>query len=599
MENVTVARTRTEPADVAQESVPRSPGRQSVRLEPARGRFSTGLLSNCVAMRFGVSAAIGVLSVALAATAMAAPRTPRIEWSPCYKDVGPNFQCGTVQVPLDHNGPDEAAISIALVRVPATDPGLRIGSAFFNPGGPGGSGVDFVLGLSPYLYTPEFRARFDIVGFDPRGIGRSTTLRCFGNLKQAVQTFAPFPFPDTPDEEAIQDQYNAVLAEACEQRGTHIIDHMSTAQVARDLDMLRQAVGDEKLTYVGLSYGSYIGSVYANMFPNSFRALVIDGVLDPIAWSTGAYGEESLPFSTRLRSDVGARAELDEFFRLCDEGAALPTPTCPFGPDSEARYEQLADQLRATPQLVIRPNGATAYFTYAVLVANTLGAMYDPYSWPSLARLLAALDAQVPASALGATLEALWQDMGFVTKRGVPRYPNWAEGFPGVACSDGDNPDTNQAWIDAGLAAESAHGYFGKLWTWASSQCALWPGFDEDRYLGPWNTTTPQSVLVIGNRFDPATNYQGAQTVRGLLPNSSLQTLNGWGHISLLYSAELDAAVASYLITGVPPADGAVYEPDWVPFDGSLPAAATNSAGFALRQFRARTMPDVVVSGVK
>jgi len=536
-----------------------------------------------------------VPAFALAAAAAAAPPTPKVSWSPCYKDVGPSFQCGTVQVPLDHDGPNQAAISIALVRLPATDPARRIGSAFFNPGGPGGSGVDFVLSAGPFLYTPEFRARFDVVGFDPRGIARSTTLRCFGNLKQAVQTFAPFPFPDSDEEAAIQDEYNARLAEACEQRGTRLIDHMSTAEVARDVDMLRQAVGDEKLTYAGYSYGSYLGVVYANLFPDRFRALVVDGVLDPVAWSTGAPGEEDVPFSTRLRSDAGARAELDEFFRLCDEAAP---GVCAFAPNSESRYAELAAKLRAQPQLIEFPDGSTAWFTYAVLVSNTLGAMYNPFSWESFAWLLATVESQVPY-AIGVRLEALWEDMGFVTKRGSPRYPNWAEGFPGVACSDGDNPDLNQAWIDAGLAAEAANGYFGKLWTWASSPCARWPGFDEDRYLGPWNAATQQAVLVIGNRFDPATRYQGAQTVRGLLSNSSLLTLNGWGHVSLFLSGLLDAAVADYLLTGVAPADGTVYAPDWVPFGGTLPAGTSSTAGLAARQFRARLMPDVVVSGVK
>ena len=119
------------------------------------------------------------------------------------------------------------------------------------------------------------------------------------------------------------------------------------------------------------------------------------------------------------------------------------------------------------------------------------------------------------------------------------------------------------------------------------------------RVLGPWNAATQQAVLVIGNRFDPATRYQGAQTVRGLLSNSSLLTLNGWGHVSLFLSGLLDAAVADYLLTGVAPADGTVYAPDWVPFGGTLPAGTSSTAGLAARQFRARLMPDVVVSGVK
>ena len=136
---------------------------------------------------------------------------------------------------------------------------------------------------------------------------------------------------------------------------------MSTADVARDLDALRQAVGDDKLTYYGVSYGSFLGQAYANLFPNNFRALVIDGVLDPIAWTTGAAGQQDLPFSTRLRSDVGAQDTLDEFFRLCDAGGA----NCPFSGGAADRYDALAARLRSAPIQIIDPATGQAFnFTY-------------------------------------------------------------------------------------------------------------------------------------------------------------------------------------------------------------------------------------------
>ena len=125
---------------------------------------------------FAVLILLGLFLSPLNGAALAAPRTPKVAWSPCYREFGP-FECGTVQVPLDYSHPEVAAISIALVRLPAGDPVHKIGSLFLNPGGPGGSGVDFALSAAPYLYTPEVRARFDMVGFDPRGIARSTALR--------------------------------------------------------------------------------------------------------------------------------------------------------------------------------------------------------------------------------------------------------------------------------------------------------------------------------------------------------------------------------------------------------------------------------------
>ena len=266
-----------------------------------------------------ILAGIVVAALVLLVVGDAAAAPTKIAWSKCFGQ----FQCGTLQVPLDYNQPNGTTISLAVVRLPATDPAHRIGSLLLNPGGPGGSGVDYTVFAGPELYTPEVRARFDLVGFDPRGIARSTALRCFGTTNQAVSVFTPFPFPMTRDELAQWIASDRRLVDACNQRGGRIADHMATADVARDMDSLRAALGDAQLTYAGVSYGSYLGVTYANMFPSRVRAIVVDGVLDPIAWSTGRGGEAAtLPFSTRLHSDVGAQATLNEFFRLCDAGGS-------------------------------------------------------------------------------------------------------------------------------------------------------------------------------------------------------------------------------------------------------------------------------------
>jgi pimeloyl-ACP methyl ester carboxylesterase len=156
----------------------------------------------------------------------------------------------------------------------------------------------------------------------------------------------------------------------------------------------------------------------------------------------------------------------------------------------------------------------------------------------------------------------------YITKRGFPTYPNLLEGFPSVACSDSDNPDTYDAWSAAGAAADTANGYFGRLWTWITSPCAEWPNSDSDRYMGPFDHETDNPVLVIGNLFDPATPYHGAQIVADLLPNSALLTVHGWGHTSLFMSQCADAAVAAYLIDVTTPAPGTVCEQDVIPFAG-------------------------------
>jgi pimeloyl-ACP methyl ester carboxylesterase len=508
-------------------------------------------------------AACVAAGAAVAGSASASPT--RVAWNKCYSDLGP-FQCGTVQVPLDYDSPNGATISLALVRLPASDPAHRIGSLFLNPGGPGGSGVDFTLFAGPFLYGDSVRARFDLVGFDPRGIGRSTALRCFGTPKQWGPYFTPFAFPTTPAEETQWMNADLYLDGNCAQRGGAIADHMSTANVVRDLDQLRQAVGDAKLTYAGYSYGTMIGQTYANMFPGNVRAIIIDGVLDPIAWTTGSGDGSTVPFSTRLRSDAGAQATLQEFFRLCDAGA------CAFGPHAASRFAALAAAVKARPVVVTNPDGSPLEVNYSILIAITLGAMYDSLGWEDFAQTLADFESAAanPAgfnrAALGARIQPYLGTPAYINKRGFPHYSNNIEGFPAVACADSDNPHSYAAWSSAGAAADAATGYFGRIWTWASSLCAAWPHADTDRYVGPWTAQTANPVLVVGNQFDPATRYQGAQRAAGLLPGSRLLTVHGWGHTSLFRSSCADEAASNYLVSLVLPPAGTVCQQDHVPF---------------------------------
>ena len=556
-----------------------------------------------------VSATVLVLSAAIAAlgpAAAVASETGKIDWTPCHQELGPTFECGTLQVPLEYssrgnqdsnsnepqqisNSRDGRQISIAVARLLATDQRNRIGSIFINPGGPGGSGVDFVLFAGPFLFSADVRAKFDIVGFDPRGIFRSTQLQCFGSPAEWAPFFLPFAFPSNAAEEKLQKAADAFLAGACAERGGRIIDHMSTANVARDLDMLRAAVGDTRLTYAGYSYGSYLGVTYANLFPGRVRALIVDGVLDPIAWSTGTRREgDTVPFSTRLRSDQGAQATLQEFFRLCDAGTG-----CAFAPNSAQRFAALGERLKASPLQLIDPaTGQVIEFNYSLLILNTLFAMYASESWPFLAAFLADLEAIVGPAQLGASLDALRETIGLNQRFADPTYRNNLEGFPGVACSDSDNPDSYKAWSRQGALADEQFGYFGRIWTWVSSICAAWPGTDSGRYLGPFTRTTANPVLVIGNQFDPATRYQGAVTVSGLLPRSRLLTVHGWGHTSLFRSQCADAAVAAYLLRMTLPATGTVCEQDFIPFVPTTLALQQSSSS------QARVRGQLIPSGL-
>ncbi len=531
---------------------------------------------------------VGALAMAAAPTlgspADAAPRSAHLRWSTCYRDVGDQFgltfECAELRVPLDHDRPRGRTIPLALVRLPATDPDNRIGSMFINPGGPGGSGVDAVLFfLGPFadeVWGPEIRQRFDIVGFDPRGVARSTGIRCFGTVDQALQVFAPFSFPLTPEQEQVWIDGDTLLAERCDRRAGRIAEHMSTANVARDLDLMRAAVGDDQLTYFGVSYGSMLGTTYANLFPDRVRAVVVDGILDPVAWSNL---EGEVPFSTRLRSDVGAQATLDRFLDLCESAAP---GNCALAPDASTRFDALAEALSAGPVEVTDPgSGETFSITYQDLIAQTLQALYDPFSQPMLAEELALLEQVVATNAPqvaphGRTL-ASWG-----TTRGFPRYPNFVESPPAVVCTDGNNPSDYDVWRAEGAAADAAYGYFGRIWTWSSTPCAQWPFEDADRYVGPWDAETSNDVLVVGNLYDPATRYEGATTLRSLLPNSALVTVDLAGHVAAGANACAGYAETQYLVdpSTAPALDGLSCPLEYNPFD--LLAGSSGGDGFGL-----------------
>ena len=236
-----------------------------------------------------------------------------INWTSC----GGGFECATVRVPLDYDLPDGAKIEIDLIRLRASDPDERIGSLFMNPGGPGGSGVDLIRGIAPFMPT-ELKQKFDLVGFDPRGIMRSTPLLCFDSLEEATTCCRRSCSRCRVARRRKQKDADDALAGAC---ASAVVPSATTCRppTSRATWTAAERVGDDQLTYLGFSYGSMLGQIYANLFPDRVRAVVIDGVLDPIAWSTGR-GHESLtvPVTERLRSAVGARKTLGQFFQQCD-----------------------------------------------------------------------------------------------------------------------------------------------------------------------------------------------------------------------------------------------------------------------------------------
>ncbi len=495
----------------------------------------------------------GFASISAAAGSNSAPPVPVLSWVACG-DLFPGAECAIARVPLDYDQPFGSTTEIALARIPASDRANKIGSLFINPGGPGASGVDFALfGFGDFLNL-VLQGRFDIVGFDPRGIGASNPIRCFDTTDERAALFAGTPvFPYRRAQERPFFDVYQTFAHTCLDRNQRITDHMSTADVVRDLDLLREAVGDKRLNYLGFSYGSYLGNTYANLFPRKVRALVIDGVLDPRLWSSGL----------QILSDrVNTVKEFNEFLRLCDEAAAACGLNGPAG--AAARYDGLAEAIRNRP--LVLPDGFV--YSYDILVADTAAAMYAPEVWFDFGAFLGLLADAVLASADPAqgavSLRQAIENRLYPAALRRDDYNNGLDAYFGNQCADTEYPRHFAAYHAMGeFAAQGS--IFGPYWWWSNAPCSIWPTA-RDRYAGPWMARTSAPVLVVGNFFDGVTSYEGALASSKLLQGSRLLSYAGWGHTAFGRSECVRAYVVSYLLDGSLPPKGTVCAANPNPF---------------------------------
>ena len=330
------------------------------------------------------------------------------------------------------------------------------------------------------------------------------------------------------------------LNAACEADGGLIRDHMSTANVARDLDMLRQMVGDEGLTFAGYSYGSFLGVTYANMFPDRVRAVVVDGVLDPVAWTTGTGNADTLPFSTRLRSDAGSPSHPRRVLPTLRSGRSGSLRTGgrfggPFRRPCRTAVRRTARHHRSGLRRVLHADlrRADRHRSGSSLRLGELAVHGLPAGGSSRRRFR--------ATELGVTYDAALAATGLAEP--LSRYPNRSR----VSSALHAPTATTRPIIPSGrrpVPRRTSN-------TATSGDCG--PGHlrrvphgrdtMDDRFVGPFDASTANKVLVVGTRYDPATRYEGAEAVRALLPNSSLLTVEGWGHTSLFLSRCADRVV--------------------------------------------------------
>jgi pimeloyl-ACP methyl ester carboxylesterase len=521
---------------------------------PRLGERASGAPRRTAAVRRRRRAGLvaGVVALVLAVSACTAPAPQptasggdSITWTAC----GDHLECTRVPVPLDWAHPNGKTISLAVIKHPASDPARRIGTLFVNPGGPGESGVALVRGSGAEL-DAWGGGRFDVVSWDPRGTGASYSVKCFSTEKQAATFWAGARIPSTDAESDAYTTRMESLAKHCASAMGPLLAHISTTDTVRDLDRLRSLVGDKTLTYVGLSYGTLIGQIYANLFPDRVRAMVLDGVVDPVSYMKSA--------EQRVLGGVAPTDEVfEKFLALCDAAGPQHCALAGHGETAAARVDALFEKAR-NGGITAADGDPAATLEYSDLLVSAFSPLRTPAEWGRYATELedAVEGNTAPLAKAAAQLRtaASWE--------GVTRSS-------AISCLDAPAAQPVQDWSAViGELTEKSRiaGAVQGWWLWAP--CAAgWPASSDDRYDGPWNATTPNPVLVIGTRYDPNTAYANAMSVSKRLGNAVLLTHDGYGHLSYQdQSACVDAARTAYLVSLTTPKPETVCPADGRPF---------------------------------
>jgi pimeloyl-ACP methyl ester carboxylesterase len=509
--------------------------------------------SRVLAAALATAALLGTLG---ATSATAAPvSVPSLDWQDC----GGGFECATAVVPRDHDRPRGATFALPLIRKPASDRAHRIGSLFLNPGGPGGSGVELVRTAPPPVF--DLFSRFDVVGFDPRGIGGSVpAVDCGPSIEDNAGVNKHFVPPHEIDVKAELRTARADVSR-CIANNPGVLEYVGTANVARDLDLLRRAVGDARLTYIGVSYGGVIGATYASLFPGRARALLLDSPVDPDQWT-------NRPFEHRMLQNAGFEDSLDRFFMAC---AAQPD-VCGLGEGNpEDAFDALVARMNATP--LPAPDATHPDPVRGDDLLGVAGdAMYSIHIWPALAAGLAGA-ADGDASVLRDLIDA------FAGRRPDGTYPPTGRYFAVTAQDFRLERDVAAYLADA----VRQYGMFPHTWAYAFGQnfrYAVYPLKQNDVFRGPFtNPASAAPILVIGGTHDPATPYDMARRLVRQLGNARLLTYESDGHGAAtdLNPCILQAVVA-YVNDLTLPDAGARCTQGVEPFPGAAATAAPRAA---------------------
>jgi len=438
-----------------------------------------------------------------------------------------------VKVPLDYAHPDADAINIALIRKPAIDRSNRIGSVLTNPGGPGASGVEFLRNEASSMSA--LNRRFDLIGFDPRGVGASAPVRCLDGPQEDAFNALDSVLDDPQEKDAVI-QADKDFAAGCQRKSAKVLPFVDTASTARDMDLIRQAVGDEELTYLGFSYGTYLGQMYGHLFPTHVRALALDGVLDPTLSANDLL----------LAQIVGFEQNLQAFYADCRARKSGGNP-CRYGQsgDPQTKLNALMARLDVNPMRV-----GTRSLTRGLAVIGVLTPLYDESTWTLLDQALALADQN------NGSLLLRFADI-YLGRNGNGTYDNQTDANYAINCLDHPVPADIAAYDALGPEFAKASSLFGPATQYSNLLCAYWP-IKPKLEPGPLTANGAPPIFLIGGTGDPATPYQWAQAVNKQIPNSVLLTRRGNGHTSYDASSCAHGLIDAYMINLTLPAQGTV-----------------------------------------
>lgn len=448
----------------------------------------------------------------------------KVKWENC-KDKS---QCTKIKVPLDYKNPEKKSIELALKKRPANK--KAIGSLLINPGGPGASGQEMIANAN-YFFPKALQDNFDIIGFDPRGVGQSAPVKCLSD--DELGKLLESAYPDTPEGKEKSQADAQRIAESCHEKSGDLLPHVGTENAARDMDIIRHLAGDPRLYYLGYSYGTSLGGMYAELFPKNVGRMVLDG----------AVSSNISNFEQSLAQMKGFEKALDAYLKDC---LTKNKNKCPFKGNIADARKQISYLLRQTLNQPV-PNENGRKLTQSALIYGIVAALYDDATWPVLSQAFTVLFQQQNPSIFLLLFDSYTgrKDDKFINNS---MEANWA-----INCADYQASGDPAKWAEESKILAKESPIFGATMQYNDAICAAWK-YQPKNKIGPFTATGSAPIVVVGTTGDPATPHQWAKDFAKNLQNGHLVTWEGEGHTAYGHStACVDNAINAYLLNGSVP----------------------------------------------